>query len=274
MALSKGILNVLKQDMTLTGGNERDLLTGRLGNDTIYGGGGDDDIRGLSGADKLYGGEGEDQLYGGAGIDRLFGGSGSDILEGGAGSDWLYGGEGNDYASYTESRGAVTINLSTGVNSGGDAQGDRYESIESLVGSRHKDRLTGNDGANDLNGYHGNDFIWGGAGDDFVDGHHGNDTLFGGSGNDQLLGGMHNDVMTGGEGNDIFLFGSDERGRDIIKDFTNGADKLHFLDLGHGHVLKSVQSGNNVVITWGKQVIVLENFRLTDFDASDYAIMN
>jgi serralysin len=54
----------------------------------------------------------------------------------------------------------------------GEAVSDSYISIESIVGSRHGDSITGNNLANALSGWHGSDTLTGGLGDDvfrFVD---------------------------------------------------------------------------------------------------------
>ncbi len=46
------------------------------------------------------------------------------ILRGGAGGDTLDGGTGTDLVTYFGTTAAVTVNLQTGVGSGGEAQGD------------------------------------------------------------------------------------------------------------------------------------------------------
>lgn len=74
-------------DLTLTGTNLANILTGNTGNDTLIG---------LNGNDILKGNAGNDQLLGGLGKDSLSGGTGNDILDGSAGSDVLTGGAGQD----------------------------------------------------------------------------------------------------------------------------------------------------------------------------------
>ena len=106
---------------------------------------------------------------------------GHDILEGGAGADRLDGGPGYDKAAYTGSNTAVTINLATGLISGGHAQGDTYVSIEGVIGSAHDDTLTGLAS--------GIAILYGGPGDDtLLAGGHGNHQLYGDDGDDTLTG--------------------------------------------------------------------------------------
>ena len=85
------------------------------------------------------------------------------------------------------------------------------------------DKLFGEAGDDRLNGGAGNDTLNGGVGDDQMDG---------GAGRDVLIGGAGRDVLTGGAGKDIFQFNlvSDSpataASRDIISDFTRGADRI------------------------------------------------
>ena len=75
--------------------------------------------------------------------DTLKGNRGDNIIEGGRGSDTIKGSSGNDTASYVSSDAAVTINLLADTATGGHADGDELDSIESLIGSAHNDTLTG-----------------------------------------------------------------------------------------------------------------------------------
>ena len=123
--------------------------------------------------------------------DDLRGDAGDDVLEGGAGRDLLYGGAGIDTARYDHSSSAVTVSLTTAKGTGGQAEGDTFNSVENLVGSAFADRLEGDANANRLTGGGGADTLLGGAGDDVlevadtgfarIDGGAGDDTLrFGG----------------------------------------------------------------------------------------------
>ncbi|MGL4242949.1 MAG: calcium-binding protein, partial [Beijerinckiaceae bacterium] len=119
---------------------------------------------------RIDGNSGDDGLRGEGGNDTLFGQLGNDTLEGGGGADSLDGGDGVDLLSYDASAAGVTVNLQTGMGTGGDAQGDSYASLENVLGSAHADILTGNTGANRLTGQLGNDTLDGGGGADTLDG--------------------------------------------------------------------------------------------------------
>ena len=178
-------------DDTLVGGAGADTLIGGDGTDTAdysaspaavtvdleagtgHGGDAEGDI--LTGIENVIGSAFGDRLTGNGGGNRLDGGAGDDTLAGGAGADTLTGGDGTDTADYSASAGAVTVNLTTGIGSGGNAQGDRLSGIENLTGSGGNDRLTGDGGAN---------LIDGGAGNDTLAGLGGADTLIGGDGTD------------------------------------------------------------------------------------------
>ena len=166
--------------------------------DNITGDGGANVLVGGDGADQLAGGAGNDSLYGGVGNDTLFGEDGNDFLNGGAGADSLVGGAGNDTADYTDSSAGVNVNLTTGLGTGSDAQGDTVTGIENLQGSRFSDTLVGDTGAN---------LLWGGNDNDLLSGGGGADTLFGGAGNDSLDGGDGNDTLVGEAGADVLLGG-------------------------------------------------------------------
>lgn len=124
---------------------------------------------------------------GNEGSNTLTGNTGNNILSGLGGADILNGANGTDTASYTASGAAVSVNLITGVSTGGDAEGDQFTSIENLTGSLFDDALTGSASVNVLTGLAGNDTIDGGAG---------NDTMIGGLGNDTYLVDTTGDVVT------------------------------------------------------------------------------
>jgi Ca2+-binding RTX toxin-like protein len=111
-------------------------------------------------------GSGNDTFNGGGGDDHLYGQDGNDMLKGGAGVDSLDGGTGEDTASYVGSPSAVTVNLTSGTGSGGAAEFDTLVNIEDLLGSSFGDSLTGNAGANVIDGRDGNDTLNGLGGAD------------------------------------------------------------------------------------------------------------
>jgi hypothetical protein len=178
-----GVVPVLVKDHPLVielTASEGARLTGTAGSDRLFGTPDDDPMLGLGG---------DDVLAGRVGNDSLNGGDGNDVLNGGAGADQLIGGAGMDAAAYPDVRVGLTANLSRRSNNTGEASGDTYTGIESLVGGPRSDRLIGNGAANRLAGSGGNDILRGDAGDDDLDGGDGNDLLLGGQGADQLNGG-------------------------------------------------------------------------------------
>ncbi len=174
---AKGYIDGGAGNDTITGGALDDILIGGDGNDTIHGG---------AGADYIQGGNDVDTLYGDDGADTLKGNDGDDILVGGAGADILDGGAGIDTASYATDTAGVTVNLLTGVASGGEAAGDQISNIEVLLGGSGNDSLTGNASSNTLNGGSGADTLNGGDGDDVIIGGAGADIMDGGAGIDTL----------------------------------------------------------------------------------------
>jgi len=189
-----------------------------------------ENVIGSTYSDALNGNNVVNELYGLAGNDNIFGNGGNDWLMGGVGADALNGGAGFDTASYADSQSAVTINLLSGLASGGEADGDTLTGIENLQGSSFNDVLTGNNAANTLVGAEGNDTLSGGKGADSLIGSMGNDRLNGGLGNDILNGGAGADVLTGGSGGDLFVFESitdSAPGQaDRIADFRQGEDVI------------------------------------------------
>ena len=138
--------------------------TGDAAGDTYF------DIQNLTGSNF------NDTLTGDSGSNTLNGGAGDDFLEGMAEADILNGGvSGSDTAVYFQATTAITASLMDAAtdNSGTDAAGDTYISIENLTGSSHDDTLIGKAGSNILTG---------GAGNDILEGMAGSDRLIGGDG--------------------------------------------------------------------------------------------
>jgi Ca2+-binding RTX toxin-like protein len=98
----------------------------------------------------------------------ITGAGGNDTLQGFAGADSFHGGGGKDLVTFAGGS-AIGVNLATGVNTG-DATGDTFDSIETIVGSAGADTLASGAGDDNLQGGSGNDLLVGGAGADTLDG--------------------------------------------------------------------------------------------------------
>jgi hypothetical protein len=224
----------------ITGGGGNDFLNGGAGADAMDGGDGDDryyvdnagdTVIDSSGIDSVYttvdhslsaaierlyarsdaglvlNGNGADNvIVGRGGSDTLIGGAGNDRLNGGAGDDNMGGGNGDD-TYYVDSSEDVAVEF---ANQGTDtvrttATFTLGQHVEKLIADSNAGlTLTGNGLAN---------------------------TITGGGGDDTITGGAGRDVMTGGAGGDAFVFQalSDSvvgGGRDLIKDFAAGIDKI------------------------------------------------
>jgi Ca2+-binding RTX toxin-like protein len=204
-----------------------------------------EDVRGSDHDDVLIGDDNDNVLVSAGGDDVLMGRGGDDVLMGGAGADVIDGGEGFDFASYAGSTAGVTINLETGLVTGGDATGDTLISIENLSGSSHSDVLIGDSGPNVISGHYGNDTLDGRGGIDTVSygystedwiidlaagtasspaefdsisnfenviGSQGNDIILGDAGRNLIDGNTGNDVIDGGAGIDTVYYGSRTEG--------------------------------------------------------------
>ncbi|MGO4127361.1 M10 family metallopeptidase C-terminal domain-containing protein [Inquilinus sp. YAF38] len=200
---------------------------------------GNDQITGSGENNVLTLGAGNDNAWGLGGNDTINGDAGDDIIRGGAGADVLNGGAGTDLVTYYETSVGISVNLATGVGTGGDAQGDTLSGFENLSGSQGNDTLVGTAGVNNLQGNNGNDVLRGGAGGDALGGGAGIDTasyydsavgisinlaagtigggdatgdilvsienLSGSQGNDGLAGNASNNVLQGWNGNDVLV---------------------------------------------------------------------
>lgn len=200
----------------LNGGGGDDVLDGGSGNDALNGGTGSDSLYGGWGNDLLEGGEGDDMLSGGHGDDSLSGGAGNDVLRGGPGADTLDGGEGVNSVTYSLASTGISVSLTTGTGTAGEAMGDVLTNISAITGSRHADTIEGSAGADTLDGGSGNDVIDGMAGNDQLIGSAGNDTLCGGDGDDTFISGLGADVFDGGAGNDHLTYSRSTSGVIVI----------------------------------------------------------
>lgn len=269
------------------GGN--DTLRGFSGNDTLTGGSGADVLLGDSGMDYasytgaragvaaslaspaantgdargdryvsiegLIGSNHADTLIGSTALDRLYGGAGNDLLRGGGRADYLDGGAGLDWADYASDLRGLTVDLANPAANTGDAQGDRYVSVEGLRGSAFADRLHGDAQANRIEG---------GAG---------NDRLFGRDGNDRLEGGAGIDRLMGGRGADTFVLRRLSDGGDVIADYnpdTGDALEIAVTGLQRADLAVRVQTLVGQGVTGTPEAVILHRpsgqvlFTLTD----------
>ncbi|SDH63493.1 peroxidase family protein [Pseudomonas panipatensis] len=195
-----------------------DLSTGQAssaqtGNDNLTS---VENITGSSASDHLQGDAAANLLQGGAGGDWIDGGAGNDTLRAsiGDGNDSYFGGADSDTYDLSGTSAAATVSLLAGTSSSSQTGSDTLAGIENLLGSTAGDSLTGDGNANSLSGLDGND------------------TLNGGAGADTLIGGAGRDSLSGGADADTFVFsaigdsGTSATTRDVINDFTQGADRI------------------------------------------------
>ncbi|WP_298192283.1 hypothetical protein [Novosphingobium sp.] len=210
--------------------------------------------RGNALGNVLSGAAGVDRLFGMDGADRLVGGDGNDVLEGGAGADQLIGGHGSDTASYAGAQAAVTAHLG-GLAGAGDAEGDTFDSIENLAGSRFADTLTGNSAANRISGGAGDDSLAGGGGLDWFVGGLGADTL-GGDGNDgaSYVGSaaavsvdLGAGTASGGDATGDILVGIGRAEGSALADTLTGSDGANVLLGGAGADVIDGAGGDDVI---------------------------
>ena len=221
--------------------------------ENVTGGRGNDQIMGNADANLIDGYLGDDEIWGEGGNDTLRGSDGNDTLNGGAGADQLDGGAGTDTADYSNATANIVVNLGTGVGTGGDAQGDRYVSIENVVGGIGNDTFAASLAANLIDGGDGVDRVTyssdtvgliivlndelvgavsstggraegdilinvenvtGGQGNDFIFGNSDANLIDGYLGNDWIHGGAGNDTLRGGDGDDRL---TGDAGADILQ---------------------------------------------------------
>jgi Ca2+-binding RTX toxin-like protein len=157
---------------TLTGDAQANVLSGLAGNDSLRGGAGNDILNGEAGDDTLYGEEDDDTLNGGDGNDTLSGGEGSNTLNGnagndtfaaGAGIDSYVGGAGVNTVSYDGSTGVggvgITIDLVDGGNGTGNAAGDTFSDIQTVIGTSGADFFVESNDAMAVKGGGGTDTV-------------------------------------------------------------------------------------------------------------------
>ena len=136
----------------------------------------DDRLTGDNNGNHLAGGGGDDTLRAGAGADRVIGGPGADVLDGGEdedekdnmvpdpadtdpadGQDMIAASI--DWAVYKHAMEGVTVDLSTGMGTGGEAMGDTLTNIELIWGSEHADTFIASAGPDIIEGDGGSDTV-------------------------------------------------------------------------------------------------------------------
>lgn len=191
---------------TIIGNSGNNIIAGQAGGDALAGGangvggdtlsyfssadgvnidlatgivsGGDADGDSISGFENISGSDGgDDVLAGDSGVNTLTGNGGNDRLEGRDGADRLYGGAGSDTAWYRDSAAGVTVNLVTGIGTGGEAEGDQLFDIERVVGTHHADVIIGDGLNNRFDGLDGNDRFIGAGGQNYFVGGDGIDEI-------------------------------------------------------------------------------------------------
>ncbi len=207
--------------------------------DTFFGGSAGEEVSSFGGNDALFGGAGNDTLNGGIGDDFLLPGDGVDSVIGGGDFDAVF---------YGDAPAAVSINLSTNVNTG-FAAGDIFIAIDAYLLTPFGDTMIG------LNSSDSGDILYGLGGNDSLSGLGGFDYLLGGDGDDTLNGGFGYDLFTGGLGADRFVFnngfegGAFAGGGEVITDFQTGVDRIAFIGATSGFA--SITLGQNLFIQAG-----------------------
>ncbi|WP_298290486.1 peroxidase family protein [Novosphingobium sp.] len=298
------VFQTIPIDFTIDGGAGRDFISGGFGNDILIGGAGSDIVSyaaasgpitvNLSVTAPQATGEGTDTLTGFEGVigstsaDTLTGSAANDVIDGGAGTanDTLTGGAGIDTVAFGSAGAGVTVNLgTTGAQNTVGAGADTITLFENIIGSAFNDTLTGDGGANVIEGGLGNDAINGGAGTDTASyegataavtvnlglataqntigagadtltamenltGSGFADTLTGSNANNVIDGGIGNDVISAGSGNDTVTGGA---GNDMI-DGGAGSDIAVYSGNRAEYAISSARTGTktSLVIT-GKE---------------------
>jgi len=117
----------------------------------------------LSHISVIRAGSGGDTITGNATTSTtIYGGAGNDVMAGGSAGDVFVGGGGRDTVTYAASASPVTVDQTGGGRALGDASGDTYSAISTIIGSGGADSFIGGTGA-------GSATMDGGLGSDWVD---------------------------------------------------------------------------------------------------------
>ncbi|HEX8232212.1 MAG TPA: calcium-binding protein [Caulobacteraceae bacterium] len=196
------------------------------------------------GADWVNIGRAEIGVVGRFGDDTIIGGDGDNFIIGGGGNDKLIGGGGIDTVSFEDNfNQGVRVSLAIAGPQDTHVGMDTISGFENLVGSLNAaDRLTGDNGANEIVGLGGDDRIRGGDGNDTLYGNvrfesgafvpSDNDRIFGGAGDDRIIGGVGGDTLSGGGGTDVFVYESYLDTLDTAPDLILHLQPRDVIDLG------------------------------------------
>jgi len=116
----------------------------------------------LSHISVIKAGPGGDTITGNATTSTtIYGGAGNDVMAGGTAADVFVGGGGRDTVTYAASAAAVTIDQTGGGRSQGDASGDTYSAISTIIGSSGNDSFYGGTAAGSatMDGSDGSDWV-------------------------------------------------------------------------------------------------------------------
>ena len=210
-------------NMTISGTDYDDTITGGSGNDTINAG--DDD-------DVLIGGKGNDTLNGGYGRDTYIynRGDGADIINETRGNDKIKFGAGitQDDLTFTQEGNNLRILIGNDlyqnilINNFYSNANNQIETLQFADGSTFNLSTQGIT----LQQTDADDTVKGTSYNDIIYGNSGHDTINVGDGNDTIVGGVGNDTLNGGNGNDIYIYNLGD-GFDTISE-TGGNDKIVF----------------------------------------------
>lgn len=213
-------------------------------NYSIYGSGGNDRI---VNSGELHG---DVQLGGGADIFIHKAGSIEGVVRGGIGDD-----------VFVTSR--VGLSIVEGVGEGEDTV---RASVDFVLQANVEDLyLTGKA---DIDGT-------GNGSDNELYGNAGRNQLSAGYGFDILDGGAGNDLLEGGVGADQFRFRRDT-GRDVVTDYEATFDDIYFVELKGATTFADMiadhaeEKAGNVVITYGKDAIVIRDHAIADLQEADF----
>lgn len=175
----------------------------------------------------------------------------------------MVGGKGNDTYFVDASTDKVIEKAHQGIDK-------VYASASFSIAGQHVEKLylTGNEDI-EATGNGLANVIKGNSGDNRLAGHGGNDNLDGGKGDDYLAGGKGNDVLKGGSGHDTFVFEKNS-GRDYVRDFENGVDKIDIRSFDHSAHMTVTQVGHDVELRIGHDVLVLEDVLVKHIDHTDF----